>query len=99
MMTFIQGTLLISNILLIFLALVYGLLIIKKHKKEESNIWVYFIIGSGLFFISEILSFIKEFYNVNIGIVKSIVQISFGIIILLAFITKYSGIEPKPRKK
>lgn len=91
MVNFFEGTLLISNILLILLAMVYGFLIVEKHKKEDSNIWVYFLIACSLFFISELLTFLKEFYMMELGLVKSMLQIFFGIIILLAFVTKYSA--------
>jgi hypothetical protein len=97
MLSFLQGTLLISNILLILLAIIYGFLIIKKKKQEESNIWIYFIIASALFFLSEIVSFFKEFYELNLGLFSSVLQIFYGIIILLAFITKYSSVQKKKK--
>ncbi|MBD3202670.1 hypothetical protein GF327_00105 [Candidatus Woesearchaeota archaeon] len=93
MKSFFEGTLIISNILLILLSIIYGYFIVKKKKTSESKIWIYFVIGSALFFISEIISFLNEFYNFRLDIIKSILQICFGILILFAFITKYHEME------
>ncbi|MBT3408353.1 hypothetical protein HOD20_09795 [archaeon] len=92
MFSFIQGTLIISNIILIFLAILYGFLIITKKKKDESIIWIYFIISCSLFFLAELVDFLSKLLFVDVGLIKSILRIMFGTIILLAFITKYSKI-------
>ena len=98
MASFIEGTLLISNTLLILFAIIYGVLIVKKRKKEESSIWIYFLIASALFFLSELFTVLTDILNMDVGIIKALLRISFGIIILFAFLNKYSAIE-HPRKK
>ena len=90
MASYIEGTLLISNILLILFSIIYGVLIVRKKHVEESHYWLYFLIACALFFLSELLEVIKEFVNIDVGIAKAILRISFGTVILLAFLTKYS---------
>ncbi|MBU0757697.1 MAG: hypothetical protein KKF44_06515 [Nanoarchaeota archaeon] len=99
MIDYLQGTLLISNILLILLAIIYGVMIVKKHTHADSTLWVYFMIACGLFFLSELMSFLGEFYRFDIGLLKGILNISFGFVVLLAFITKYSSMPGKQGKK
>ena len=100
MISFIEGTLLISNILLILFAIFYGMLIIKKQKKVESSIWIhYFIIACALFFMSELLSLIDEFSDIKVGVFKAILRICFGIVILFAFISEYDNIGGLGNKK
>jgi hypothetical protein len=99
MISFIEGTLLISNILLIFFSLIYGFLIVKRKKKEESSIWVYFLIASGIFFLSEMLTLLNELFRMDVGIIKALLRISFGVVILFAFLSKYSTMETHHRKK
>jgi hypothetical protein len=95
MIGFLEGTLLLSNILLILLAIVYALLIVKRHKRDDSNIWIYFLIACALFFISELLSFLNEFYFIEVGLIKNFLHVFFAIILLLAFITKYTTLQMK----
>ena len=93
MVNFIEGTLLISNILLILVVLVYGFLIIKKHKKEESSIWVYFLIACSLYFLSELVTLLDKLMFMDITVVRGILRLSFGIIILFAFLSKYESLK------
>jgi hypothetical protein len=95
MIPFWQGTLVISNIILIFLALIYGYLIIEKRKREESGIWIYFIIACALFFLTELVDFLSQLLFINAGMLKAFLQISFGIVMLLAFISKYAMLEQR----
>ncbi len=99
MLTYLEGTLLISNILLILFSIIYGVLIVKKKQKEESTIWIYFIIASGLFFLSELITILNELFIVEVGIIKAILRISFGIVILFAFLSKYNSMEESGKKK
>ena len=92
MIGFVEGTLLISNTLLILFSIVYGLLILKKKKKEESRVWTYFIIASALFFISELLTVATEILSFDVGITKAIVIVLFGITVLFAFLSKYNSL-------
>ena len=89
---------LISNVLLILFSLVYGFLIIKEKKKEDSKIWMYFLAASGLFFLSELLSVLSDLFGINIGLVRAFLRIGFGIIVLFAFMSKYSSLHPAKKK-
>ena len=93
MVNFIQGTLLISNVLLILVVIVYALLIIKKRKKEDSAMWVYFLIACGFYFLSELTNLLDNFLFLNIGVIKAILRLSFGVVILFAFLSKYNAIK------
>jgi len=95
MLSFLEGTLLISNSLLILFSLIYGFLIVKRKQKEESKIWIYFLIASGIFFISEMLTVLNELNYVEMSLFRSILRICFGIVILFAFISKYSSLDQK----
>ena len=75
MINFIEGTLLISNLLLILVVLVYGFLIIKKHKKEESSIWVYFLVACGLYFLSELTTLLDTLLFLDITMVKGLLRL------------------------
>ncbi|MBN2367694.1 hypothetical protein JXC34_01650 [Candidatus Woesearchaeota archaeon] len=100
MIGFIEGTLLISNALLILFAIFYGILIIRREKKVESSIWIhYFIIACALFFMSELLSLIDEFSDINVGIFKALLRICFGTVILFAFVSEYSNVGGIKKKK
>lgn len=100
MVSFIEGTLLISNTLLILFAIIYGVLIVKKRKREESSLWIYFLIASGLFFLSELYSVLTDLFGLDLGvIIKALLRISFGIVVLFAFLNKYSTIDEHPHKK
>ena len=90
---------LISNILLILFSIIYGILIVKKKQQEESTIWIYFIIASGLFFLSELISVLNELFIVEVGLIKAVLRISFGIVILFAFLSKYNSMEESGKKK
>ena len=99
MLTYIEGTLLISNFLLIFFSVIYGLLIVKKKHKEESTLWVYFLIASALFFISEFLDILTDLLGVvGVGLLKALIRISFGVVVLFAFLSKYNTIEEAHKK-
>jgi hypothetical protein len=98
MVNFIEGTLLISNILLIFFSIVYGFLIITKKQKEESSLWIYFLIASALFFLSELFSVASDLLSFDVGILKAVLRIGFGIVVLFAFLSKYSTLD-EPKKK
>ena len=95
MLNFIEGTLLISNTLLILLSIIYGILVVKKGKKEESSIWIYFIIASGLFCLSELFSVLSDLFYMNVGVLKALLRIGFGIVVLFAFLSKYSTLGKK----
>jgi len=95
MQNFIEGTLLISNLLLLFFSIVYGFIIIKKKSKIESQMFVYFVMACALYFVSELLSVFDEIFFVDVGIMRGIVRLSFGVIVLFAFLSKYSRIEEK----
>ena len=100
MVSFIEGTLLISNTLLILFAIIYGVLIVKKKKREESSLWIYFLIASALFFLSELFTVLTDLLGLEIGaIIKALLRISFGIVVLFAFLNKYSTIDEPPHKK
>ena len=99
MVSFIEGTLLISNTLLILFAIIYGVLIVKKKKREESSLWIYFLIASGLFFLAELFTVLTDLFLLDVGIIKAFLRISFGIVVLFAFLNKYSTIEEPPHKK
>ena len=99
MVSFIEGTLLISNTLLILFAIIYGVLIVKKKKREESSLWIYFLIASGLFFLSELFTVLTDLLLLDVGIIKALLRISFGIVVLFAFLNKYSTIDEPPHKK
>lgn len=90
-----QGTLLISNILLILFCLIYGFLIIKKKVKEDSQVWLSFITACALFFISQLLNIYQEFFGTNTEIITAIINIFFTVVILYAFITKYDSLSIK----
>ena len=92
---FIEGTLLISNVLLIFFSVVYGVLIVKEKKVEESKIWFYFLIACAIFFLSELLTVMDDVLNIETGLLKAILRIAFGIVILFAFLSKYSNMQKK----
>jgi hypothetical protein len=93
MLSFIEGTLLISNILLILFSIIYGILIVKKKQKDESSIWIYFLVACGLFFLSELLGFASQIVSLNIGLISAVLRISFGIVVLFAFLSKYSSLS------
>jgi len=95
MYSFIEGTLLISNVLLIFFSVIYGVLILKEKKKEESRIWVYFLIASAIYFISELFSVLNEILYINTGLLKAFLRIAFGIVVLFAFLSKYSSLHKR----
>ncbi|NTV23784.1 MAG: hypothetical protein HGA85_05415 [Nanoarchaeota archaeon] len=91
MISFIEGTLLISNALLILLCIAYGFMILRKKKREESRIWLYFLIACGLYFTSELFSILETLLFMDVNLVKAGLRVCFGTIVLLAFITKYSS--------
>jgi hypothetical protein len=97
MPNFIEGTLLISNVLLILFAIFYGVLIVKKKKKEESSIWLLFLVASSLFFISEIIGVLSDLNLIlmNVGILKAFLRIGFGVVVLFAFLSKYNTMDEK----
>ena len=100
MVSFIEGTLLISNTLLILFAIIYGVLIVKRRKREESSLWIYFLIASALYFLSELFTVLTDLFLLDVGVIKALLRISFGIIVLFAFLNKYSAIEAEhPHKK
>ena len=99
MVSFIEGTLLISNTLLILFAIIYGVLIVKRKKREESSLWIYFLIASGLFFLSELFTVLTDLFLLDVGIIKAILRISFVIVAVFAFLNKFSTIEEPPHKK
>lgn len=99
MVSFIEGTLLISNTLLILFAIIYGVLIVKKKKREESSLWIYFLIASALFFLSELFTVLTDLFLLDVGIIKALLRISFGIVVLFAFLNKYSTIDEPSHKK
>ncbi len=98
MINFIEGTLLISNVLLILFSILYGVLIVKKKQKEESSIWIYFVIASALFFLSELADVAISIFSIEIGVLKALLRIGFGIVVLFAFLSKYDSIEKKKKK-
>ena len=65
----------ISNTLLILFAIVYGVLIVKKKKREESSLWIYFLIASGLFFLSELFTVLTDLFLLDVGIIKALLRI------------------------
>ena len=93
MVDYINGTLLISNILLIWSVVVYGFLIVKKKKKESSNIWLAFLIACALFFLSEFAELLSQFIFLEVSMVKSVLRLSFGAVILFAFISKLDSLK------
>ena len=97
MISFTQGTLIISNIILIFLVIIYGYLIVEKKQKEESGIWIYFLIACALFFLSQLVDFFSQLLILDASIVKTGLQLLFVIVMLLGFITKYSSISSKKK--
>ena len=99
MVGFIEGTLLISNVLLILFAIFYGMLTLKKEKTANAVVWIhYFIVACALFFLSELLSILDEFLYLDVGLFKAVLRISFGIVILFAFISEYTGTQQKKKK-
>jgi hypothetical protein len=99
MINFIEGTLLISNVLLILFSILYGILIVKKKQKEESDIWIYFVIASALFFLSELADVAISIFSIELGVLKALMRIGFGIVVLFAFLSKYDSIDKKKRKR
>ena len=99
MVSFIEGTLLISNTLLILFAIIYGVLIVKKKKREESSLWIYFLIASALFFLSELFTVLTDLFLLDVGVIKALLRISFGVVVLFAFLSKYSTLELSEHKK